>query len=132
MLLMAKLSMAISFYFTGRSLYHTLGHGFSNDFYGEPIGLHMQFHAVREFFMALGIVAIVALLMYGHRNLRTPIAWWIMLIGSAFLTLGVWISMPIVGTGLPGFEAALNHVGNTVFAAIALGLCWKSYQPSSE
>ena len=124
---LAQLSMLVSLYLTGRALYHTWGHGFATEFFGQPIGPHMQFHAVREVFMALGLVAIIAMFMYGPAALRNRVGWIAMAIASAFLTAGVLIALPITSNTLPNFEAAMNHYGNTGFAALALILCWKDY-----
>ena len=124
---LAQLSMAVSLCFTASALYHTWGHGFNSEFFGQPIGPHMQFHAIREFFMALGLVVIIVLYMYGPTSLRNRTGWFTLLIASAFLTAGVLIALPITNNTLPGFAAALNHVGNTSFAALALALCWKEY-----
>jgi hypothetical protein len=129
---LAQLSMLVSLYFTGRALYHTWGHGFSTEFFGQPIGPHMQFHAVREVFMALGLVVIIALFMYGPAALRNRISWIVMAIASAFLTAGVLIALPITSNTLPGFEAAMNHYGNTGFAALALALCWTEYWSAGQ
>lgn len=127
LLRLAQLSMAVSLYFTARALYHTWGHGFASEFFGQPIGPHMQFHAIREVFMALGLVAVTAYFMYGPASVRNRTGWLMILISSAFLTVGVLISLPITDNTLPNFEAQLNHVGNTAFAALALALCWKDY-----
>lgn len=127
LLRLAQLSMAVSLLFTASALYHTWGHGFANDFFGQPIGPHMQFHAVREVFMALGLVVIIAMYMYGPAALRNRTGWFTLLIASAFLTVGVLVSLPITNNSLPNFAAAMNHVGNTAFAALALALCWKDY-----
>jgi hypothetical protein len=124
---LAQLSMLVSLYLTGRALYHTWGHGFATEFFGQPIGPHMQFHAVREVFMALGLVVIIVMFMYGPAVLRNRISWIVMAIASAFLTVGVLIALPITSNTLPGFEAAMNHYGNTGFAALALALCWSEY-----
>jgi len=127
LLRLAQLSMAVSLYFTARALYHTWGHGFADNFFGEPIGSHMQFHAVREVFMALGLVVVTAFFMYGPAAVRNRTGWIMILVSSAFLTAGVLISLPITGNTLPNFEAMMNHIGNTAFAALALALCWKDY-----
>jgi hypothetical protein len=127
LLRLAQLSMAVSLFFTASAIYHTWGHGFQSDFFGQPISAHMQFHAVREAFMALGLVAIIALFMYGPATVRTRTGWFTLLIASAFLTAGVLVALPITNNALPNFAAALNHVGNTAFAALALALCWKEY-----
>ena len=124
---LAQLSMLVSFYFTGRALYHTWGHGFATEFFGQPIGPHMQFHAVREVFMALGLIAVVGIFMYGPAPVRSRLGWIVMAIASAFLTAGVLVSLPITANTLPNFEAAMNHYGNTGFAALALALCWREY-----
>mgnify|MGYP001823877568 CR=1 FL=1 len=129
---LAQLSMLVSFYFTGRALYHTWGHGFATEFFGQPIGPHMQFHAVREVFMALGLIVIIALFMYGPAAFRNRIGWIVMAIASAFLTVGVLIALPITSNTLPNFEAAMNHYGNTGFAALALILCWKEYWSAGQ
>ena len=127
LLRLAQLSMAVSLYFTANALYHTWGHGFASDFFGQPIGPHMQFHAIREVFMALGLVVIIALFMYGPAAVRNRTGWFTLLIASAFLTVGVLVALPITNNTLPNFAAAVNHVGNTAFAALALALCWKDY-----
>jgi hypothetical protein len=127
LLRLAQLSMAISFYFTGNALYHTWGHGFSNDFFGQTISPHMQFHAVREVFAALGLVIIVAWFMYGPASVRNRTNWITMLIASTFLTVGVLAALPITDSVLPNLAAKMNHYGNTGFAALALALCWKEY-----
>ena len=132
LLRLAQISMLVSFYLTGRALYHTWGHGFATEFFGQPIGPHMQFHAVREVFMALGRVAVIAIFMYAPAAVRKRLGWIVMAIASAFLTAGVLISLPITGTTLPGFEAAMNHYGNTGFAALALALCAKDYWASPQ
>ncbi len=125
----AQVSMAVSFYWTILSLYHTWGHGFSDEFFGVLYSSHAQFHAIREVFFALGITIVVGIFMYGPQSIRTPVAWWVMLIGSAFLTLGVWLAMLITDNQFPNLDASMNHIMNTLFAAIALALSWKSYRP---
>lgn len=124
---LAQLSMGVSLYFTARAIYHTWGHGFASDFAGQPISPHMQFHAVREVFMDLGLIAVIVLFMYGPVAIRNRTGWIVMAIASFFLTVGVLISLPITNNTLPNFEATMNHVGNTAFAALALALCWKGY-----
>lgn len=132
LLRLARLSMAVSLYFTARALYHTWGHGFASEFFGQPIGPHMQFHAVREVFMALGLAVISAFFMYGPAPVRNRTGWFVMMIASVFLTVGVLISLPITNNTLPNLEAAMNHVGNTAFAALALALCWKEYNGQAQ
>lgn len=127
LLRLAQLSMAISLFFTASALYHTWGHGFAGDFFGEPIGPHMQFHAVREVFMALGLVVIIVWFMYGPAAVRNRTGWFTLLVASVFLTVGVLAALPVTNTSLPNFAAAVNHVGNTGFAALALALCRKDY-----
>jgi len=124
----AQVSMALSFYWTIRSLYHTWAHGFEDQFAGVLYSPHAQFHALREVFVSVAIMIIVGIFMYGPKSVRTPLAWWIMLIGSALLTVGVWIALQLTGTEFPNLAASLNHILNTLFAAIALALCWQSYQ----
>ena len=128
----AQIVMALSILATLRTLRHTAGHAFNDNFMGEAIGRHMNFHGMREVFMAMGLVVVVAIIMYGPRTLRTPANWWIMTVASVFVTVGVWASLPIVGVSFPTLGASLNHILNTLFAAIALGLCFKSYHPSSQ
>ena len=81
---LAQLSMGVSLYFTARAIYHTWGHGFASDFAGQPIGSHMQFHAVREVFMMLGLIAVIAVFMYGPAAVRNRTGWIVMAIASLF------------------------------------------------
>jgi len=129
LLRLAQLSMAISFFFTCLSLFHTWNHGFSDEFFGVLYSSHAQFHAVREVFFAAAIVIVVGIYMYGPKSIQTPLAWWVMFIGSALLTAGVWLAMVITDNSFPNISASLNHIMNTLFAAIALALCWKSFHP---
>jgi|GEM_PF-5783034 hypothetical protein len=124
----AQLFMALSFCATAFTLYHTWGHGFSDEFFGVPYSSHAQFHALREVFGSVAIVIIVGIHMYGPKAIRTPMAWWVMLIGSAFLTLGVWLSLLLTGNEFPNLRASQYHIMNTIFAAVALALSWKSYR----
>lgn len=124
----AQVSMAICFYWTLLSLYHTWGHGFENEFAGMLYSPHAQFHAIREVFVSLAIMVIVGIYMFGPKSIRTPMAWWVMFIGLAFLTLGVWLALLVTGSSFPNFGASMNHVMNSIFAVIALALCWKSYR----
>lgn len=129
LLRVAQVAMAVSLFFTCLSLYHTWNHGFSDEFFGVLYSSHAQFHAIREVFFATAIVIIVGIYMYGPKSLRTPTAWWIMFIGSALLTAGVWLAMLITNNTFPSIQASMNHIMNTLFAAIALALSWKSYHP---
>lgn len=128
----AQVAMAISFYWTFLSLYHTWGHGFSDEFFGVLYSSHAQFHAIREVFFALGIVLMVGIFMYGPKSMRTPLAWWSMLIDSTCLTVGVWLAMLITDNQFPNLDASMNHIMNTLFAAVALALSWKSYRTNQN
>lgn len=128
----AQVSMALSFYWTYRSLYHTWGHGFNDSFAGQLYSGHAQFHALREVFVSVAVMVVVGIFMYGPKSVRTPIAWWVMLISSAFLTIGVWLALQLTGNSFPNLGASMNHILNTAFAALALALCWKEYQSENQ
>ena len=123
MLRLAQIALAVAILATLNSLLSTWEH------VSDPAyTVHAQLHFGREIVISIAALLIAAYFMYGPARYRTMAGWTAMAIAILGVAGAFWLSLLFTGSPIPGLQAALNHIGNTVFGLLALGLSWKPFR----
>ena len=89
---------------------------------------HTNYHAFREFTLALGVAAPLAWGMFQPAGKRRRELWVAMFLAGLGYYVGWWLPWPLLGLNAPNAIAEGVHLTATVLTLGAVGLAWPHFR----
>ena len=122
---LCRLLLLLGLTASGLSMYDTVSHSWDPSFEAPAFRLgprHTNYHAFREFTLAVGVAAVLAWGMFQPAwKLRRGL-WVAMLIAALGYYVGWWLPWPLLGLHAPNRIAEGVHLTATVLTLGAVGL----------
>ena len=125
---LCRLLLLLGLAASGLSMYETVSHSWdpSYETSGFRLGArHTNYHAFREFTLAVGVAATLAWGMFQPAGKRRGELWVAMLIPGFGYYAGWWLPRPLLGLSAPNAIAAGVHLAATGLTLGAVGLAWR-------
>ena len=114
------------------SLWETLSFSWDPTFQAPSLRYgptHTNYHAFREFTLAVGAVGTMLWVMSRREPDRTPALWWTMALAAVSYYGGWWLPWPLLGLHTPNLPSEVVHEAAALISGLAVALARRWFHP---